>query len=140
MCLGRRRLEKIKPALCVQVREVCLRAKGTRVCFAQRCGCLPCAHIPLVVCWKKTHAAFTSSHPARKKWPRLVKNQKGAQQGHLTSLFKGKAGSTGTSAQGPWPSCAAGRGVQAARNPVTGRCECGDSAARGWEWDSPNSL
>lgn len=42
--------------------------------------------------------------------------------------------------KGPRPAVAAGRSSQAAHNSVSGRCECGDSAARGWEWDSPNFL
>lgn len=100
-----------------------------------------CAHSFSGVLEENTNAAFTSSDPAQEKCLCLVKNQKGKPQpGGLPSLFKRKAGSTGTGAQGPWPSCAAGRGVQAAHSLVTGRCERGDSAARGWEWDPPNSL
>lgn len=58
------------------------------------------------------------------------KNQKGAQRGCLSGLFKEKMGSTGSSAQGPWASSATGRGAQTAHNLVIGRCECGDFAAR----------
>lgn len=78
-----------------------------------------------------THVAFHHCiQHQEKKCLCHGKNQKGAQQGCLSSLSKEKMGSSGSSAEGPWASSAAGRGAQTAHNLAIGRCECGDFAAR----------
>lgn len=129
-CVWEERGLKKYPLLCVHVREVCLHADGTGESFAWAHGCLPCACIPLVMCWKTTRGFHVIASSTKKKCQCHGKNQKGAQQGCLSGLFKEKMGSTGSSAQGPWASSATGRGAQTAHNLVIGRCECGDFAAR----------